>query len=454
MKRTRQGVVIPKGAAEWAALARKARAELTVAPIVLNQPFPKRFKMFREDAASLVVPAFYPPEPERPPQLAVPETARVAFGPFAATLKPELQQPAAVDAVLQSLDKTGGALLSLATGMGKTTCALYIAAKLGLRTLVLVHKEFLAQQWVDRAKAMLPGVSVTKVQGTTCDTSGDIVVGMLQTISQKTFQPSTFAHVGLLVVDEVHHIAAESFSKAMFGLALPKVLGLSATPTRKDGLTKVIHWFFGPVSYAGTRGNADVAVRLVKYRRPAGPLVMPLNRRGDVCYATLTSMLVDDPDRTDLIVDEILKVYGPTAGRDVLVLSHRRAHCKTIAEKLRDKGVDAQCFIGGQGTTPPSSKVVVSTYALTSEGFDLPRLSALVLATPASDVVQAAGRVLRNPDQPALILDIADDFPIAYAQLARRKAFYKKSGFFMGGRHAPCTESPAAPAAPAVCLFV
>jgi superfamily II DNA or RNA helicase len=312
----------------------------------------------------------------------------------------------------------------------------------------------LAEQWVDRAKAMLPGVSVTKVQGTTCDTSGDIVVGMLQTISQKTFPPSTFANVGLLVVDEVHHIAAEMFSKAMFGLALPKVLGLSATPTRKDGLTKVIHWFFGPISYEAARSAAsNVTVHLEKYRA-ATPLEMPLNRRGDVCYATLTSSLVNDAARTDLIVDLVVQKLE---GRDTLVLSHRRDHCKTIAEKLRDKGVDAQCFIGGQGNVPPSSKIVVSTYALTSEGFDLPRLSALVLATPASDVVQATGRVLRNPNQGAVILDIADDFPIAYAQLSKRRAFYKKSGFSIGGgRHATTSNAASAATAvtPAMCMFV
>lgn len=448
MKRTRQGIVIPKSSAE---LVRRAKAELTVSPIVLNQVFPKRFKMFREDATSLVVPVFYVPQPSRPPQLPVPHAARLAFGPFGATLKPELQQPAAVDAVLESLDSTGGAVLSLATGMGKTTCALYVAAKLGLRTLVLVHKEFLAQQWTDRARALLPGVTVTRVQGGTCDTSGDIVVGMLQTLTQRVFQPSVFENIGLLVVDEVHHIAAEIFSKAMFGLAMPKVLGLSATPTRKDGLTKVIHWFFGPTTYVGARAAVDVSVIFVKYK-PAIPIDMPLNRRGDICYASLTSLLVKDHARTALIVDHIIKVYG-ASGRDILVLSHRRAHCKAIEAALLAKNVDAKCFIGGDGTTPPASRVVVSTYALTSEGFDLPRLSVLVLATPASDVVQAAGRVLRNPAQPALIVDIADDFPIAYAQLAKRKAFYKASKFAFEGRHtAPAALAP--PPQPTRCLFL
>lgn len=443
MKRTRQGVVIPKDSP----LARRARADLTVAPIVLNQAFPKRFKMFREDAASLVVPTFY--LPERPPSLEIPHAARVSFGNFQAALKPELQQPAAVDAVLRSLDASGGALLSLATGMGKTTCALYVAAKLRLRTLVLVHKEFLAAQWTDRARALLPGVAVTRVQGAVCDTSGDVVVGMLQTITQRSFPPAAFANIGLLVVDEVHHIAAEVFSKAMFGLALPRVLGLSATPTRKDGLTKVIHWFFGPTSYAGARAAVNVVVRFAKYK-PAVPLDMPLNKRGDICYASLTTMLVNDAARTAKIVDEILRAYG-AAGRDILVLSHRRAHCKAIEAALLAEGVDAKCFVGGDGTTPPNSKVVVSTYALTSEGFDLPRLSTLVLATPASDVVQAAGRVLRNPEQPALIVDLADDFPIAYAQLAKRKSFYKASKFVF--------EQHAAAAAPAPppsqnCLFL
>lgn len=176
---------------------------------------------------------------------------------------------------------------------------------------------------------------------------------------------------------------------------------------------------------------------------------MPLNRRGEVCYSSLVTNLVADPARTALIVDAAATLQ---LEHHTLVLSHRRAHCQAIAAALVAKGVDAACYIGGGFSTPPPNNVIVSTYALTSEGFDLPRLSALVLATPSSDVTQATGRVLRNPLQSPVIVDVVDAFsPITYAQFAKRKAFYKKSGFSFG--NAPAAVSRPPPAA-AINLFI
>ena len=123
-------------------------------------------------------------------------------------------------------------------------------------------------------------------------------------------------------------------------------------------------------------------------------------------------------------------LHNPVQDRHVLVLSHRREHCKAIAAELVSRGVDAQTYLGGDPAVP-DSKVIVATFALTSEGFDCPRLSALVMATPASDVEQACGRVMRGSAAGvgAIIVDIVDQWGVCFAQAAKRRGLYKRSGF-------------------------
>lgn len=226
---------------------------------------------------------------------------------------------------------------------------------------------------------------------------------------------------------EVHHIGAMAFSSAMFGIACPFILGLSATPDRKDGLSRVMHWFMGPIAFQfGLTGQAHVKVDIM---RTAYDDPVPLNRRGDVCFASMITNLAESPHRTQIIVAAAKRA---SVSHDVLVLSHRREHCKVMCKALCAQSVDAAVYLGGDATCP-QSKVVVATYALASEGFDCPRLTALVLATPASDVVQACGRIMRggNVGSKCLIVDVLDDFGIAYAMFAKRKKYYTKVGFAM-----------------------
>lgn len=207
---------------------------------------------------------------------------------------------------------------------------------------------------------------------------------------------TTACDTSLLIVDEAHHISAAAFSQVMFGLASPYVLGLTATPERRDGLGYVLNMFVGPPSYALARPLVvQVAVAMHTYVSTK-EITLPTNRRGDLDYTSLVSMLVDDAERTAFIAGLVVNLAHQ--GRQILVLSHRREHCKTLAAMLVRDGVDAAAYLGGASISePPSTQVIVATYSLASEGMDIPRLNALVLATPASDVVQACGRVL--PDR-------------------------------------------------------
>lgn len=338
------------------------------------------------------------------------------------------------DPVVQTLDSLrtrGGAILCLPTGEGKTACALYIAAALRVKTIVVVHKQFLADQWIDRIRAFLPGTSTSKIQGQSMiDTSGDIVVAMVQTLVSRDFPKETFESFDLLIFDECHHVAAEKFGRCMRFLQCPYTLGLSATPHRKDGLDALLHWTLGPIAHQKTMKNRrDVSVEAVRYMTAAYRNPQPTNVRGTVDSTAVVSRLAEDPARLEAVLRVITAI---DAERYVLVLSHRRAHCQAIVAGLRGRGVeDVGLCIGKIRDTTP--RILVATYALVSEGFDKPRLDTLVLATPASDVTQAVGRILRSnaASRNPVIYDIVDEWGSCFAQFIKRRGQYRKSGFLV-----------------------
>lgn len=408
--------------------------ELIVAPLPTSiTPNPGSFSAYMSTPTKLIVPYhwasnnFLGSEDLRPAAHPIPDSVQ-----FVGALQPKLNQPEAVAVTLSSLRAKGGAVLSLHTGAGKTTCALYIVRQLGLKTLVVVHQTFLADQWVQRIKQFLPMAKVSKVQGPYHDVSGDIVIAMIQTLTSRKFPASMFDGFGLLCVDECHRIAAPVFSTAMRTLNFRYTLGLSATPQRKDGLEKLIFYMLGPLAYQNKQGQGQAnaaRVKIIRFQCDAYNTPPPLNCRGDLDFANLMNAIAGNAHRTQFVVDFVMEHL---ATRDVLILSHRRAHCETMAKLLQAKGLDAATYLGGDKSVP-QSKIIVATFALVAEGFDEPRLSALVMATPASDVRQAMGRVTRgqrDADKPQpVIVDIVDTWGPCWAQASKRRKQYTAAGF-------------------------
>lgn len=417
--------------------------ELTVSPVSLNEIFPKKFKVFQKDDTNVYVPRFWALENLKRPITEdfgsiVPMNSSVQF---TGTLRKELQQDQAVEALISSLRKTGGGVLSLDTGFGKTISSIYTAVKLGVKTMIMVHKAFLAEQFEESIKRFAPAAKISKIRGEVCDTSGDFVIVMIQTLLSRKYD--SFDGFGCLILDESHHAPAESFSQAMFGVSFKYVIGLTATPVRKDGLTRVLYWFFGPLCFEARRKNQkSVFVKIVNFTHPEYFKPPNVNCRGDICYASLITKICDIADRTIRIAEEA-KILADT-GRYVLVLSHRRSHATQICEQLKSIGVDAATYLGGD-KMEPDVRVICATYALASEGYDNPRLSGLVLATPSSDVVQACGRILRGGSgNDPIIVDIVDQYSLFLGQVAKRKSFYRKIGFTIIGekKQEPNKEKP------------
>jgi superfamily II DNA or RNA helicase len=248
------------------------RKLLTVKPYIpkvfANPNAVPRYKVYKETDDAFYLPKHFGVEKHGVPKETTRDVATTdeRFWTFAGGLRS--QQLPVVNAFL--LPQPHDGVLSLHTGGGKTVCALYIASQLRLPTLVIVHNSFLRDQWEERVRAFLPNARIGRIQGDVCEVEGkDVIIAMLQTISMKELPIATFKPIGFVIVDEGHHIASEVFVQALPKVTSKYMLGLSATPTRKDGLMFVAHWFLGPLLYNSDKGDIedpDINVEVYEYK--------------------------------------------------------------------------------------------------------------------------------------------------------------------------------------------
>ena len=410
------------------------KKELTVRPIenALGIQAPS-FKVFRVGKdGSLLVPRYYGISKFGTPKDSRRDPVHAHGINFVGKLREATRQPEALDAGVKAFKETGGGVLSLPCGFGKTTVALALSAQLKVRTMIVVHKEFLANQWVEKIKEFCPDATIGRVQGDTFDLEKDFVIAMIQTMCMREFEPKVFDSIGLLIVDEAHHIGAPAFSQFMFKICPKYTLGLTATPERKDGLTRLLYWFLGPEFFRVERVNQGTTqVRTLKYACDAFKEAPPVTRFGKINMAGMTTLLTEIEDRNALIIDTVNQAL--TENRRVLILSDRREHCYVLLNRLGSK---AGLYIGGMKESDlnesAQKQVVVATFQLAHEGLDIPVLDTVILATPRSDIKQSIGRIMRetkgklnNP----LIFDIADQWSVFFSMYNKRLKIYKEGGF-------------------------
>jgi superfamily II DNA or RNA helicase len=367
---------------------------------------------------------FGPPLHERRPE---PEEADIRFD---GTLRPA--QVAAVDAYIAAATHCRGAgagTITARCGFGKTVVGIAIAARLRVRTLVVVHKGFLLQQWQDRIAEYAPDIKVGILRGEQTIVDGcAIVVGSLQSIVSRGYAEQ-LAGFGLAIFDEAHHLAARVFCTALRSINFKYVLALTATPDRKDGLAHVFQWFLGEVVWSPTAAArpGKVVVHNVKHLHI---VPRPTSSAGRLDVVQLVTSLCAHPGRTRMLADLILSIRSDHPERNVLVLSERRQHLQDIHALLVQ---ECGWYVGGMKPADralaeaDSTRIVLATYSLAAEGMDLPRLDTLVLASPKSDVEQAVGRVMRRQDGVSWVYDIHDRHREGAAK--QRAAFYKRSAF-------------------------
>ncbi len=343
--------------------------------------------------------------------------------------------PAQERAVGEVLTRRMG-VLEAPAGSGKTIMGLVAVARRGQPALWVTHTKELARQAVERAGLVL-GLTPDEVGfigDGECRVGARLTVALVQSLARDI--PPALLEVGHLIVDEAHHTPAEQLAAVVARIPARYVLGLTATPYRRDKLDAVIGWYLGPT--VARIDKADLQDRLITPRvvkRDTG-----LRLFGDT-FTGLVSDLADDPARNRLIVADVAAAVA--AGRRCLVLSDRVGHVEGLAEMLTVAGVAAAALHGQLGKRKRSEVVeglaagtlqaVVATGSLVGEGFDAPNLNTLFLATPVSysgRVVQYLGRVSRTAlgKTDAHVIDYCDDHPMLWASYRNRKGVYTAQG--------------------------
>lgn len=416
------------------------KGRLTVKPYVpsvfVDSRFVPRYPIFKETEQYIYIPKHFGIGEFGAPTSSTRDVSQTheSFWEFTGSLRET--QVDVVNSFLKPEPHDG--LICLHTGGGKTVCGLYIASQLKLPTLVLVHNTFLRDQWIERIKTFLPNARIGLFQGDLQQVQDrDIVVGMLQTISMKELPPDIFKPIGFVIVDECHHIASEAFSQAVPKLTSKYMLGLSATPERKDRLMHVIHWFLGPLLYkSDTSDKVDPGVFVEVYEFDKGDEKFNeviYNKQGVMFTSLMVNKLVDFEPRNKMIVDLLTDVYEDHQ-RQILVLTDRVEHTKTLFELLPTFIKEESCILSRSVDSKTrsewceSKRILIATYQMCKEGFDVPTLNTLVIATPRPDVDQIVGRILRvertKRKVSPLIIDIVD--PAFRRQFQERLSLYTK----------------------------
>ncbi|ENV4179807.1 DEAD/DEAH box helicase family protein [Escherichia coli] len=349
------------------------------------------------------------------------------------------EQEEAVSALLRY--DTG--VLCAPTAFGKTVTAAAVIARRKVNTLILVHRTELLKQWQERLAVFLQaGDSIGIIGGGKHKPCGNIDIAVVQSISRHGEVEPLVRNYGQIIVDECHHIGAVSFSAILKETNARYLLGLTATPIRRDGLHPIIFMYCGAIRHTASRPkesphNLEV---LTRSRFTSGHLP------SDARIQDIFREIALDHDRTVAIAEEAMKAFGQ--GRKVLVLTERTDHLDDIASVMNTLKLSPfvlhsrlskkkrTMMISGLNALPPDSpRILLSTGRLIGEGFDHPPLDTLILAMPVSwkgTLQQYAGRLHREHTgkSDVRIIDFVDTaYPVLLRMWDKRQRGYKAMGY-------------------------
>jgi superfamily II DNA or RNA helicase len=403
----------------------------------MNSSDVKTFPAYRESANKIYVPHYYGVEKFGPPKqykIAEGDDINLEFNG-----KLRENQEIVVNTYLDHVKKVGfgGGLLELPCAYGKTVLSLNIISQLNKKTFIIVHKEFLMNQWIERIQQFLPNARVGKIQGPIVDIDDkDIVIGMLQSLSMKEYPSSIFENFGLTIIDEVHHISSEVFSNSLFKIVTKYMLGLSATMNRKDGTTKVFKMFLGEVVFKGKRDEArEVVVHAIQYEVDDDEFnEVKLDYRGNPAYSTMISKLCEYNRRSEFILKVISDMLEYNPEQQIMIIAHNKNVLKYLHDAIQHRNIaTVGYYIGGMKEMSlketEGKKIVIATYAMAAEALDIKSLTTLIMATPKTDIEQSIGRILREKHSQPIVVDIIDSHSIFQNQWKKRRAFYIKENY-------------------------
>jgi superfamily II DNA or RNA helicase/predicted RecA/RadA family phage recombinase len=412
---------------------KKIERDLTFQPII-NQAFrdltkPKKFCTYLESKLRYYLPRYYGLSNFGPPveNKLVTSGQDVDFEVFWGLKDYQLNAWKKLEEVF--IDKKAGGVLSLPCGLGKTFLSIRLGGVLKKKMLVLVNKEVLLRQWRE-AIEKCSNASVGIIQRDKIDVKDrDIVIAMLHSVSMKDYPDNLFDDFGYCVIDECHHISSETFSKALPKIACQYMLGLSATPIRKDGLTDVFLNYLGPIIHKERRtNNNQVWIKYLEIDSTSEAFdteIMQWTGTKDTGKMTTNIAGFESVNRLVIEICRIM-VQCPNFNRKILVLGSRREQLEWLNATWKSEAYDnydGRIATGGlyYGNIRMNKKeywnmleesakcdVIWGTSEIAKEGLDIPDLNTLIMLNGGSDVEQAVGRILRKYHEttPPTVIDM------------------------------------------------
>jgi superfamily II DNA or RNA helicase len=349
------------------------------------------------------------------------------------------EQAEALEEVLRKF-KGGllGGIVKAPPGWGKTTLVCAFIAALSVPTLVVVHKEFLLNQWKKRISQFLPDARVGHVQQDTCVYEDKhIVLGMVHSLSGRQYSDEFYKYFGMIITDECHRIGAATWSSVPPKFPARWRLGVSATPRRKDQAEDVFKYHIGSVVFTAKEKRLGAKVRRVwtPFKLVHTPSFNPSLARKTLLLRFLCGSTVRNTQITEQLV------LAVQAGRKCLVVSERLKHLNVLETMFRDKwkfgeNPTTDFYVGGRSEEAldqaAEAQVIFATVQLVSEALDIPSLDTLFLTTPLGDIEQIVGRILRpfEGKKDPIVVDFRDDEVGMFKNLGvSRDKYYKKEGW-------------------------
>lgn len=335
-------------------------------------------------------------------------------------------------------------ILCAPTAFGKTVTAAALIARRGVNTLILVHRTELLKQWKERLQRFL-GVKkdvIGTMGGGKIKPTGIIDIAVMQTLTHREELYDRLEQYGQVIVDECHHISAFSFESILKRTKAKYLLGLTATPVRRDGQQPIIYMQCGPIRYtADTAENAPKELEVTPHY-----ITSVIDTPPEARIQDLFRHLAEDSSRTKAIVSHIVNQYDQ--GRKVLVLTERTDHLEAIQHALtpyvqtfytlhgRMSKKQRTAVITELDALPTDApRILLATGKLIGEGFDHPPLDTLILAMPISwkgTLLQYAGRLHREhaTKSDVKIIDVVDTgHPVLLRMWDKRQRGYRAMGY-------------------------
>jgi len=334
------------------------------------------------------------------------------------------------------LNQKGCVLISLYPGAGKTALSIYLASKIGLKTLIVCHRLVLIEQWKQAIARFIdnPRVGFVKTDKNkerfrrTLD--NDFILVNAQNV--KAFGREMFKDVGLVIIDEIHAILAESLSECLYHLSPRYLIGLSATPERPDGLDGLLDFYFGKE----TRIVRELYHPHIVYR-------IDTSIEYEEDSKTQWSAMITSQCRNEARNNLIVAIIRHFQDRHFLVLCKRVDQARYISERLEEAEEKVSLMVEDTNTYDPTSRIIVSNVQKVGVGFSHDVLDALVVAADMEEYfVQYLARVMRREDVKPIVFDLVDPHRSLKKHFSERKRVYVKAGGVIRDFHKEFPQFP------------